>query len=287
MAGRVDADHLFLQRVAPRPRLSSFGVSRLSSNDDAEPRAGLFMKPSSTPSPPSRGAQSPSCPLPAPIGASPGDPLGFKTPSPAGRPGNRCSRRFSPSLSANSSRDKIAGLRGPPLRSGPREALAGSSGAGCRRGPRGPCPHRQGRRPGRRSRRPDPRSREKEGPAQGSFGDQCNHLRGDGARPGRSGEERVSVRTDLVPTLPAVEGDRVELQQVVMNLIINAIEAIACPPPEDGDGRRAGPLPPPPPRRPYMSARLIRSLRAAYVTMLGNGLWSAAPPAIDAAIGRA
>ncbi len=36
----------------------------------------------------------------------------------------------------------------------------------------------------------------------------------------------VSVQTELVETLPPVSGDRVELQQVVLNLIINAIEAM-------------------------------------------------------------
>ena len=49
------------------------------------------------------------------------NPLGFVTLSPTGRRSNRSSRRFSPSPSANSSRNKIAGLRGPPLRSGPRK----------------------------------------------------------------------------------------------------------------------------------------------------------------------
>ena len=37
----------------------------------------------------------------------------------------------------------------------------------------------------------------------------------------------VSVRTALAPDLPSVEGDRVQLQQVVLNLIMNAIEAMA------------------------------------------------------------
>jgi C4-dicarboxylate-specific signal transduction histidine kinase len=36
----------------------------------------------------------------------------------------------------------------------------------------------------------------------------------------------VSVQTKLVETLPPVSGDGVELQQVVLNLIINAIEAM-------------------------------------------------------------
>lgn len=47
-------------------------------------------------------------------------------------------------------------------------------------------------------------------------------------------KHRVSVRTEFVPTLPGVEGDRVELQQVVTNLIINAIEAMS----ETGEGPR-------------------------------------------------
>ena len=37
----------------------------------------------------------------------------------------------------------------------------------------------------------------------------------------------VSVRTDLAEGLPLIEGDRVQLQQVVLNLIINAIEAMS------------------------------------------------------------
>jgi signal transduction histidine kinase len=37
----------------------------------------------------------------------------------------------------------------------------------------------------------------------------------------------AAVRLDLAPTLPAVVGDRVQLQQVVINLVINAIQAMA------------------------------------------------------------
>jgi PAS domain S-box-containing protein len=36
----------------------------------------------------------------------------------------------------------------------------------------------------------------------------------------------VAVRTDLAQELPLIQGDRVQLQQVVLNLIINAIEAM-------------------------------------------------------------
>jgi Signal transduction histidine kinase regulating C4-dicarboxylate transport system len=44
----------------------------------------------------------------------------------------------------------------------------------------------------------------------------------------------VSVRTQLAEGLPRVEGDRVQLQQVLLNLIINAIEAMR----DVGEGER-------------------------------------------------
>jgi PAS domain S-box-containing protein len=37
----------------------------------------------------------------------------------------------------------------------------------------------------------------------------------------------VSLRTRLVPDLPFVQGDRVQLQQVMLNLILNAVEALS------------------------------------------------------------
>lgn len=39
-------------------------------------------------------------------------------------------------------------------------------------------------------------------------------------------ENAVSVRTDLAQGLPLVQGNRVELQQVILNLIVNAVEAL-------------------------------------------------------------
>jgi signal transduction histidine kinase len=36
----------------------------------------------------------------------------------------------------------------------------------------------------------------------------------------------VAVRLDLAPHLPLVRGDRVQLQQVVMNLVLNGLDAI-------------------------------------------------------------
>ena len=38
---------------------------------------------------------------------------------------------------------------------------------------------------------------------------------------------RVSLRLDLATALPPVLGDRVQLQQVIINLLINGIEAMA------------------------------------------------------------
>ncbi len=37
---------------------------------------------------------------------------------------------------------------------------------------------------------------------------------------------QVTVLTDLAPTLPKIEGERVQLQQVMMNLIVNAADAM-------------------------------------------------------------
>ena len=42
----------------------------------------------------------------------------------------------------------------------------------------------------------------------------------------------MSIRTELGAGLPSLNADRVQLQQVVMNLVMNAIEAMAESPPE-------------------------------------------------------
>jgi len=46
-------------------------------------------------------------------------------------------------------------------------------------------------------------------------------------------QRRVSVRTELQPNLPPAMGDRVQLQQVLLNLVLNACEAMADRSPTD------------------------------------------------------
>jgi signal transduction histidine kinase len=43
---------------------------------------------------------------------------------------------------------------------------------------------------------------------------------------GEAVKNRVSVRTDLAEGLPLIQGDRVQLEQVILNLILNGIEAM-------------------------------------------------------------
>ncbi|HKZ05940.1 MAG TPA: ATP-binding protein [Methylomirabilota bacterium] len=43
---------------------------------------------------------------------------------------------------------------------------------------------------------------------------------------GDARRRRVMISTDLVPALPAVEADRVSLQQVMLNLLLNAMDAL-------------------------------------------------------------
>jgi len=50
-------------------------------------------------------------------------------------------------------------------------------------------------------------------------------------------KQGVSLQTDLAPDLPLIEGDRVQLQQVVLNLIMNAVDAMSCLAEEPGELR--------------------------------------------------
>jgi len=49
---------------------------------------------------------------------------------------------------------------------------------------------------------------------------------------GEATQHRVSIRTELRPVLPRVSADRVQLQQVLLNLMLNAIEAMKGAPGE-------------------------------------------------------
>jgi PAS domain S-box-containing protein len=51
---------------------------------------------------------------------------------------------------------------------------------------------------------------------------------------GEAEKNRVSVRTQLADDLPLIQGDRVQLQQVILNLIVNALQAMSGV----GDGAR-------------------------------------------------
>jgi signal transduction histidine kinase len=44
---------------------------------------------------------------------------------------------------------------------------------------------------------------------------------------GAAVKSRVSVQTELAEGLPVIQGDRVQLQQVILNLIMNAVEAMS------------------------------------------------------------
>src|SRR5260370_8255162 len=44
---------------------------------------------------------------------------------------------------------------------------------------------------------------------------------------GEAVKNGISAQTQLAEGLPLIEGDRVELQQVILNLIINAVEAMS------------------------------------------------------------
>jgi C4-dicarboxylate-specific signal transduction histidine kinase len=46
---------------------------------------------------------------------------------------------------------------------------------------------------------------------------------------GEAAKNRVSVRVQLADGLPVIQGDRVQLQQVILNLIMNAVEAMSGP----------------------------------------------------------
>lgn len=47
---------------------------------------------------------------------------------------------------------------------------------------------------------------------------------------GEARRRGVTLRAELVPSLPAIDADRVSLQQVMLNLVLNGMDAWASPP---------------------------------------------------------
>ena len=85
----------------------------------------------------------------------------------------------------------------------------------------------EGRQPGRRRRRPNSQLSSRRTPPRderveinAAIREVIELTRSEATKNG------VSVQTDLGEGLPLVRGDRVELQQVILNLILNAIEAM-------------------------------------------------------------
>ncbi len=102
----------------------------------------------------------------------------------------------------------------------PRDAAPGRGAS--RRGA-----HRQRRQSGERSDPPDSRTRKKTPPQMVSL--DINDVIREAillVRREASGHG-VSLRTELASALPSVLGDRVQLQQVVVNLVINGVDAMA------------------------------------------------------------
>ena len=70
--------------------------------------------------------------------------------------------------------------------------------------------------------------------------------------------QKVTVETDLAQNLPAFIGDRVQLQQVLLNLVVNACDAMAdCASPE---------------RRLFIASKMEKSAVHVSVTDRGGGI---------------
>ena len=94
------------------------------------------------------------------------------------------------------------------------------------KGAAGARAHPRERQSGRRGDRGDPRP-DQEGAADvGSLDDERSDSRGHCPDPWRSAEERGFGANTAREGLPVVEGDKVQLQQVVLDLIINAVQAM-------------------------------------------------------------
>jgi hypothetical protein len=106
-------------------------------------------------------------------------------------------------------------------------ALAGLSTAGSGGGPGGARLHHSRRPAGRRSHPPDPGPHQKGAQRMVSMGINEAILEVIELTAGEALKNSVSVRTQLAKGLPLIQADRVQLQQVILNLIVNAFEALS------------------------------------------------------------
>ncbi len=112
-------------------------------------------------------------------------------------------------------------------------AMVGSSSAGSGRGKTGAPPHCHGRRPSGLRRSADTQPRKKSSVRNDPVEINAAIREVVDLGRGEATKNDVSARTHLAEGLPPVRGDRVELQQVILNLVVNAIEAMAS-----GEGPR-------------------------------------------------
>ena len=147
-----------------------------------------------------------------------------------GRHARRALRRDGPRAESAADRD-------------PEQRAGGAAAAGARRRPtcaeirEHPRRHR-GRRPPRRRGHPAPARDAAQGRACSSSRSTSTRLIREVLLLERSDliARHVAVAPELAPDLPQVHGDRVQLQQVVLNLVLNACEAMSA-----DAGRRAPP----------------------------------------------
>ena len=78
-----------------------------------------------------------------------------------------------------------------------------------------------------RRRRPGRVSRKKSATPEGGRRPQCGDPGGDRPNPRGRGKTGVTVETRLAAELPRIQCDRVQLQQVILNLIVNAIQSMS------------------------------------------------------------
>jgi len=86
---------------------------------------------------------------------------------------------------------------------------------------------RQGRQPRSRRHQSHSLAGQEDAAVPGAVAHQSSRSRSHLNDPGELQGNRVELQTDLARDLPEVPGDRVQLQQIILNLILNAVEAMS------------------------------------------------------------